>query len=103
MKLKNFKPYYGEEGDYDYEPSETTVVREFTGRITKKRYKIIMAYARKLTDTAPYGYSPNGYRYSCGHEYDCCGCLVSEHGHAQFAKHWKGNKVKVFYTQYRNY
>jgi len=48
--------------DYDYSVSEKII----TGRITKARYKIISAYARK-----------NTWHNSCGCEYDCCGHLSS--------------------------
>lgn len=100
--MKNFKPYYGVDGREI--PMETTVsLREFTGRLTPKRHKIISSYARKLTNKAPYGYSTSGYAYRCGCEHDCCGCLTSEHGAVVFEKHWKGHKVQVFFTQHRNY
>ncbi len=51
--------------------------KTITGRITKSRYKIIHRYVRirNYHLQAPYGRSEDGYAYSCGHEWDCCGCL----------------------------
>lgn len=49
--------------------------------MTPKRLSIIQQYAIAFTtdidNSAPYGFSPNGFRYRCGCEHDCCGCLSS--------------------------
>jgi hypothetical protein len=53
--------------------------RFLSGRITKKRFEIIKRFVKTYNHamSAPYGVSPNGYAYRCGHDWDCCGCLTS--------------------------
>lgn len=42
--------------------------REFSGRLTPARYKQLDRYCRR-----------NSFRPGrCGHQWDCCGCLVSQ-------------------------
>lgn len=49
------------DGDMDF----VTQKRYLTGRMTKKRWKIIDRYCRRMT-----------YSNRCHHEWDCCGCLT---------------------------
>jgi hypothetical protein len=51
------------DGDMDWRRYEHPI----EGRMTKLRYKILSRYARKKS-----------WRESCGHEWDCCGCMFSE-------------------------
>jgi len=62
--------------------------RFLSGRITKKRYQIIVAYCKRYNNrnAAPYGVSPNGYAYNCGHDWDCCGCLITSRINMSAAK-----------------
>lgn len=99
--MRNFKPYYGQDDEPSFEMQVST--RVITGRLTKQRYKLLQRYCRKKTERAPYGYSPNGYRYHCGHEYDCCGCLMAEYMTMKIEPHWKGNKITFYFTQSFNY
>jgi len=80
--MKNFKV---SGGDIDY----TVYDRIITGRLTPKRYKTIMRYARVRTNRMGH----------CGHEWDCCGCLHSTHMAVTFI----GSMVYLQYTQQFNY
>lgn len=53
------------EGDMDYRTYEHVI----DGRMTKLRYKILSRYARKKS------WRGGG----CGHEWDCCGCMIGEY------------------------
>ena len=66
------------QGDSDID--ELTLTREISGRITKRRRKVIESTVRKYNRQSrhPYGTSPNGYGYTCGCSHDCCGCLVGK-------------------------
>jgi hypothetical protein len=57
----------------------TVSTRQLTGSLTKNRYKTIKSAVRRFNkqNEAPYGYSRNGYAYTCGCEHDCCGCIHS--------------------------
>ena len=59
-----------------YHQTERTII----GKLTPLRLQIITGAVDKFNEAhdAPYGVSPNGYRYRCGCEHDCCGHLVSE-------------------------
>lgn len=91
-KMKNFKAI---ESDYDYNVSQ----RQFSGKLTKNRYKAINRYVRKINNTHIYGTSPNGYAYRCGCEHDCCGCLSSQS--LEFT--YKYNQVVLTFIQTYNY
>lgn len=56
----NNKKWKLAKGDYD----QSTWVREFTGRITHRRWKLIDSYCRTHT-----------FHQRCHHDHDCCGCL----------------------------
>jgi hypothetical protein len=62
--------------------------RRLSGKITKQRRKAIEKIVRTFNHKwdAPYGVSPNGYAYRCGHIHDCCGCLVSKGMSVEFKK-----------------
>ena len=72
------------DGDID----QDTLVRRFSGRLTKARYKAINRYCRRHT-----------WRQNCSHEWDCCGCTFAEYLHFEY----KQNQVSVFMTIHRNY
>lgn len=61
--------------DYDHRESTRTI----TGRLTQKRYDVIRKYMKQYNERfrTPYGRSERGYPYTCGHDHDCCGCLIS--------------------------
>lgn len=81
VKEHKFQMTDGEFGCYESQ-------RTISGKITKKRRKMIEHIVRSFNKRweAPYGYSANGYAYRCGHEHDCCGCLVSKGMIVQFNK-----------------
>jgi hypothetical protein len=72
------------------EPSFETLslVRKFSGRMTKARYKILSRYCRKMI-----------YRQRCGHDYDCCGCVFAEY----YEFDYKQNQVIIYHSIHRNY
>ena len=47
-------------------------------KLTKERYQLIKRYVKRHNRQwfAPYGTSRQGYPYTCGHEWDCCGCII---------------------------
>lgn len=63
-KMDRFKK--SEDSDFDYRK----YTRTFSGKMTKKRYKMLDRYCR-LHSRSP--------RYRCGHDYDCCGCLCGQY------------------------
>ena len=93
--MKNFI----ETPDCDYD--RMIAQREIVGRVTKSRDKSISEYVRRWNKKheAPYGYSPNGYDYSCGCEHDCCGCLSGE----SLSMDVKPNKITITWVQSFNY
>ena len=91
--FKNFKPL--PDSDYDYQKYE----RNFSGRMTKARWKKLTRFARIFSNTHIYGTSPNGYAYRCGHEHDCCGCLCGQSMNVDY----KHNQVKIFLSLSYNY
>jgi hypothetical protein len=60
--------------------------RKIIGRLTPLRYEVLSKAVRRFNyrHDAPYGISPDGYAYRCGHEHDCCGCLISESMSVEF-------------------
>jgi hypothetical protein len=86
MILKTQKFYSTEESEMDYRIYE----RIFSGRMTKRRYKIIESFCRRYT------YRPY---YNCGHEYDCCGCFCGQN----MSFTYKQNQVVIRFTQSFNY
>lgn len=93
-------PVYAEGEEEPSYPDERVCERILTGRLTKARYKIIERYARKhrRSQSDIYG---EGFR--CGHEHDCCGCLVGEWMSTKYTRHWKGTKVVLRFSQSFNY
>jgi hypothetical protein len=75
----NFKPMSNSWHLLRDDLDSLVLTRFLSGRITKKRFEIIKRYVKTYNHamSAPYGISPNGYAYTCGCEYDCCGCLIS--------------------------
>jgi hypothetical protein len=71
------------------------------GRVTAERKERIQAFVDSFNEShiAPYGYSPNGYLYGCGHEHDCCGCLVREYLTAEFTTF----RIKITHHKTFNY
>lgn len=62
--------------------------RMLFGRVTQKRLQIVKRYVKTYNHamSAPYGYSQNGYAYTCGCSYDCCGCLTSTRIEMSFSR-----------------
>lgn len=56
-------------------------VRELNGSMTEARRNIVDTFVKRYNqdNSAPYGVSPNGYPYTCGHEWDCCGCMIDNY------------------------
>ncbi len=68
---------------------ETSVYeRKFSGRLTRKRYKLLDSLTRKRS-----------YRENCGHEWDCCGCVFA----VCYSFVYRNNQVIVRMVQFRNY
>lgn len=72
-------------GDIDH----TIYDRIITGRLTRRRYEIIMRYARIKSRRLG----------NCGHEWDCCGCLHATYMDVKFI----GSMIYLQYTQHFNY
>lgn len=72
------------ENDY---PDTEVYQRKFSGRLTKKRYKILDIYTRK-----------NSWRQRCHHEHDCCGCIFKQSMYFQYAQ----NQVTITMQLHRN-
>lgn len=87
-KFDKFKPYEDEEHQNDIDVLHS--VRTFSGKMTKLRWKILNRFARTRTVSSFGG---------CGHQWDCCGCLCSQHVSVSY----KHNKVKIIFTQHFNY
>ena len=78
-------------------------IRRISGRVTKQRRKMIEKIVRNFNHRwdAPYGVSPNGYAYRCGHEHDCCGCLSSKWMSVEFKSLGKSHVAVL--TMYESY
>lgn len=85
------------ESDFDIAVETRTII----GRLTRARKKLILNYVLNFNElhSAPYGVSPNGYPYRCGHDYDCCGCLSSDSMRVLFYKH----RAVITHSQHYNY
>lgn len=83
------------DGDY---PDSRTAARVLIGRVTRRRYYALRRIARSLIIRHPYG---EGYR--CGHEHDCCGCLLGQYGGLHIQHYMGGWKVTISFTQSFNY
>lgn len=84
QQLINWKRFVDHSNDMD----TAIFVREFSGRITARRWKIISSFCRK-----------HCWRVRCGHEYDCCGCLFAQDVNFTY----KQNQVVITITQHFNY
>lgn len=65
--------------DEEHQYEEHVEFRDFPRKgLTKSRWQTIMGYVRRYNYNGryPYGMSERGYAYTCGHEWDCCGCLI---------------------------
>lgn len=85
--MRRFTKWYDpstDEGEFDSQ----TFMREFTGRMTKKRWKIIQSVCRRHCKHLP-----------CDCEHDCCGCVCGKHMSADY----KHNQVTIFYRESYNY
>lgn len=93
--MKNF--IETKDSDYDMYKAELML----DGRVTAKRKEKVQAFVDKFNEShmAPYGYSLRGYPYSCGHEYDCCGCLVREYLKAEYSTY----RIKITHYKTFNY
>lgn len=69
--------------------------RLITGRLTKKRYKLIKRSLRARNRAFDEDYSHG----RCGHDYDCCGCVFAE----KYSMRVVGNKIVIIHFQSRNY
>lgn len=73
---------------------------------SKLAFKRVMSEIRKEYPKRwnRYGTSANGYAYSCGHEWDCCGCL-SDVGRREYqiVRDGLGVRVDVLQDCTRNY
>jgi hypothetical protein len=76
MKIKKQRFALSNESEFD----TRVLVRTFAGNLTEARREKLDLIARRYTESHshPYGISPNGYAYTCGHEWDCCGCLIHD-------------------------
>lgn len=81
--MKNFQIFGG---DIDH----TIYDRVITGRLTRKRYKTIMRYARMRSRSLGH----------CGHEWDCCGCVSATYMNVDFTEL---DTVYIQYTVNYNY
>lgn len=75
-----------EDSDYD----RNHYIRQFSGRMTKRRYKILSHFCR---------YYSRPFRYRCGHDWDCCGCVFAISMYFEY----KQNQVTVHLVHHRNY
>lgn len=76
--------------DDEMEMDYRVYYRTFSGRMTKKRYQLIRRICR---------FYSRSFRYSCGHDWDCCGCLC---GHSMTFT-YKHNQVKIRISYSYNY
>lgn len=81
-KLKRFSVTESESEYY------STMVRAFSGRMTKKRYKALSRWCRL-----------NSFRRNCGCEHDCCGHLIMQ----EFSFIYSRNQVVVTVNLFYNY
>ncbi len=94
MRLNTQRFKSSDESDFDKRVS----VRTLTGNMTEERRERLDLIARLYTESheAPYGVSPNGYAYTCGHEWDCCGCLVHDFMDVEHTE--GGSTIKIIQT-----
>lgn len=92
LNFQRFKS--SNESDFDTRVS----VRTLTGNMTEARRERLDLIARLYTEShsAPYGVSPNGYAYTCGHEWDCCGCLIHDFMEVEHTE--SGSTIKIIQT-----
>lgn len=64
--------------------------RSFSGKMTKERYKKLSSFCR---------FHSRPFRYRCGHEWDCCGCIFAVDMYFTY----KYNCVTVHLIHHRNY
>jgi len=64
--------------------------RVFTGRMTKRRWKIIDRFCRLNT------FRPH---YRCGHDWDCCGCFCGQSMDFEYSR----NQVVISFSKSFNY
>jgi hypothetical protein len=81
--MGNFEIVYGQR------PERRVMVREFSGRMTKKRWKRLQRWAR--INTKDHGH--------CGHEHDCCGCMYK----VEASVSYKFNQVTITLIGHYNY
>lgn len=93
--MKNF--IETKDSTYDVYKAELVL----NGRVTAKRKEKVQAFVDSFNEShrAPYGYSPNGYPYKCGHEHDCCGCLVGEYLTANIT----ASRIKITHSKIFNF
>lgn len=84
--MKRLKPFYRE--NEETANDRQTFVREFSGRMTGRRYEILSNMADRLT-----------YDEHCGCEHDCCGCQCGQHATFTYAH----NQVSFYLTKHYNY
>jgi hypothetical protein len=82
-KLKRFENI-SEPDEYE----TARMVKRFSGKLTKSRYKLLSRYCRQ-----------HSWRSNCSHEWDCCGCVFR----VSMAFTYRHNQVSVFLTESRNY
>lgn len=100
LKIRKWIPDYessADDGSYQQEN------RILIGRLTRRRYNLLRRIARNFIDRAPYGRSPAGYPYRCGHDHDCCGCIIGTFGGLTIQHYLGGWKVTISKGQSRNY
>jgi hypothetical protein len=74
--------------DFDFDRNH--YIYEFSGRMTKERYKKLDSFCR--LNSRPF-------RYRCGHDWDCCGCIFA----VSMSFEYRHNQVTVHLTHHRNY
>lgn len=63
-------------------------VRQFSGRITKARFKRLKRQERIFTGNMPH----------CGHDWDCCGCLSSVSAKFTYSHNLVTFEVKEYFN-----
>ena len=87
--------------DNKHFPEAVVYTKRITGRVTEARAERVLEYTRRFNEANEglYGFSPNGYPYTCGCERDCCGCLTSIRMNVFFGV----NVITLKYTRSYNY
>ena len=88
--MRNFKPI--EKSDYDYYQTSRAIV----GRVTPQRVNRIQSFIDAFNEENRY---PYGQGYSCGHQHDCCGCLISE----SMSINVTDGSITIYHNQSYNY